>query len=169
MSDPLWTAEDEAETRKRMEKPATPQKDGRLCMCGHLARAHSSQSTRNDQTTLYYRNKGEEHCAYARMSCPCVRFTEAVTVDDPRVGTFKTVGPGPDHALQKAVVKARDQEQNVVFNPQVLFCAVCKKEGVHLTVANLDVHQRVSNRPEGVNVFLCDWHYSEKGGHTPRS
>lgn len=170
MNDPGWTEADYADGLAETEKASKGwQKDGRLCLCGHPAKAHASVSTSDDPVVQAAKNEGIERCKFARMVCPCKAFTPAVSVDDPRVGMFKTQGPGAKHALQKAVSKARDKGQTVEWDPDVLHCMYppgCTEEHPgKLSIANVNPHtRRVSTWAEGYNLMLCEKHYQELGG-----
>ena len=60
-------------------------KDGRICVCGHPARCHTSQTNSDSILHERAREAGEDRCYQTRMSCECRAFYPVIDVSDSRV------------------------------------------------------------------------------------
>lgn len=90
-------------------------KDGRVCICGHPARCHTSQTNSDSPLHEMARAKGEDHCYQTRMACSCAAFEPVIEVSDSRVFRFKTKGPSLDHALAQGMFAARKKGKTITY------------------------------------------------------
>lgn len=151
------------QVEKATAKPSVPKKDPRICVCGHPARAHSSEGVTAD--AVEKRKYNQHVCRYARMACPCAKFIEVVKCDDVRLFTFRTSGIDANHALFKGVSRAK--EKDVEFEWSDLSLTACVECGITTGprhIVALNDRGRVSRDPGAFNVFLCQDHFIERGG-----
>lgn len=127
----------EEETLEAIERSeSSPRiRDGRICICGH---PHTRHATFADVVS----------CTPSRMSCDCKLIRLVADVSDTRPFLRRTEGPGPDHALQKAMKVAKDRNIEVEW----LIESICDKCE---TPARVDVVPISQNGKKGYNVFLC--------------
>ncbi len=110
----LGVSEDELEAAFQRRKTDTG-KDGRVCICGHPARCHTSQTNSDNPMHDMARERGEDHCYQTRMACACAGFEPVISVNDSRVFRFKTKGPGVDHALSQGMFAVRKKQGTIEY------------------------------------------------------
>lgn len=159
-----WSEEDAEKVSEAIKEPSVPRKDPRVCLCGHPARAHSTEGITD--LARGFASRGFNHCRFARMKCPCAGFVEIGTSSDVRVFTFKTAGPDKDHALLKGIKKAQDAGAEFEWTDlSKTACLKCGATSGARHIVALDSTGHVSPVPEAHNLFLCDVHFAEMGGN----
>lgn len=94
---------DQALTRRTTQKS----RDGRVCICGHPAKCHSSLAGYDNPAHSHALSNGGEVCIQTRVYCECKKFEPVIEVADSRLFKFKTVGVGIDHALAQGMAATR--------------------------------------------------------------
>lgn len=148
--DEIW---DEKEAALRaaglyVEPETVAVSDTRVCLCGHSARAHSSESVSATRDTTRFT------CTFGRMVCPCTSFQHVLTATPVRGFSFKTTGPGEAHALKKGIRKAKSMGSRIDW-VGVPACAVCGAVGVDLIPTAVTRAGVVLDRPSAHNILLC--------------
>jgi hypothetical protein len=139
----------EAEKAKRTSDP-------RICICGHNARSHGSQSVSGMGYDLY-QSRGKEMCSAGRQMCPCMQFEAVATCSDVRVFIFKTTGYGNNHALSKGILAAQTRGKDVAPIGEWT-CKACGEgaaEGKTVGPVPIGLSRQEVQRPGEVNMLLC--------------
>jgi len=84
---------------------AKGKRDSRVCVCGHPGGSHYPTSFVAGEENLPIERfeKGRVGCQAGKTPCECDEFQWVLTAKDVRSFIYKTLGPGPDHALARGV------------------------------------------------------------------
>lgn len=115
-------------------------RDGRICLCGHPNKRHTSYS-------------GIVSCTPTKMSCPCKKVRLVVDTADTRPFLRKTHGSGVFHALGQAMVGAKKAGIAVEW----IVDMKCDRCGVAGPVSPVPVNQRgiAVDEATGFDALLC--------------
>jgi hypothetical protein len=124
-----------------------------VCICGHAARAHSSNARADNLLHRSFREAGQDRCMPGRMACPCEGYRGVVRADSVRGFLYRTTGAYGSHALSKGIANALGKGLKV--EPLgVWSCDMCggldKVGPVPVTRAG-----RESYEPQPKNFLLC--------------
>lgn len=152
-------------TPEAYKVPASVPKDKRVCICGHPASAHATESA-NPVIKDAWLRMNREKCKTGRTTCPCDGFIEILTSEKMNHFVFRTsVGGQAGHALYRGVSKATAEGKDVTWtNANALRCVMCGKSEAPLYIAALTLAGRVADDPQPKNAFLCEEHYTSLGG-----
>jgi hypothetical protein len=128
--------------------------DIRICVCGHLAGAHTSHSP--DPARRKMAELGMYDCRPSRMVCPCEEFKPVLRAKEPRRFVRKTQGLGPLHALGQGIQAAVEHGVDIEFlEGEGEKCHGCGAEGVTVMPVALDARGVISDMPQKLNLLLC--------------
>lgn len=136
---------------------AKPERDGRICVCGHGAKNHGAVEREYFNMPLEDVPQGSVACSVGRHQCACTKFFPVLVSGDNRRFMSKTVGPGADHALARGVGNALNAGVSVIWR-EGLACGKCQAEGVSLQpVAVMIRHGQptIARRSAEYNYLLC--------------
>lgn len=88
-------------------RSAQKDRDGRVCICGHPAKCHSSLAAYGNPIHEHALARGGEVCIQTRVYCECKQFEPVIEVADSRLFKFKTRGHGAEHALAQGIAAVR--------------------------------------------------------------
>jgi hypothetical protein len=131
----------EEEAQEALEEVSTRGgRDGRICLCGHPNKRHTTYS-------------GIVSCTPTKMSCPCKKVRLVVDASDTRPFLRKTHGAGVFHALGQAMVGAKKSGISVEW----IVDMKCDRCGVEGPVSPVPVNQRGISVDEatGYDALLC--------------
>ena len=126
----------------------TPNKDDRVCVCGHTMSKHNVGSN------------GVVSCKPSRYECPCKRAKPVLTCDNLRPFMRKTDGHGTRHALVMGIAKAIEIGATVKWIDDPLTCEKCGTEG-HVQPVILTQKGFKTEYPLGYDYLLCNKCFSE--------
>jgi hypothetical protein len=132
-------SEEEAEQQAREFESDKYDRDGRICICGHPMKRHTSF---NGMTT----------CSPSRLICPCKKSRPVIESSDTRVFLRKTRGSGSSHALAQGILAARGKHE-ITW----LIEMKCDKCGAEGKISPVAVSQAgiIKDEPTGFDVLLC--------------
>jgi hypothetical protein len=84
-----FDVEDVRTAEEKIKAQSRPDRDKRICACGHPLNSHTVGSS------------GVVLCTPSRMICPCKNARPVLIAGDARKFLRKTMGPGPEHALAR--------------------------------------------------------------------
>jgi len=126
------------EDQRLRQKP--PERDGRICGCGHPISRHTIIN-------------GLVFCKPTRMECPCKSARAVLESSDVRPFLRKTEGSGAMHALGRGLAAAASKglEINWLIEKE---CDRCKTPG---PISPVPVTQRgiSTSKPTGFDAMLC--------------
>ena len=123
-----------------------PNKDSRVCICGHGMNKHTVTN-------------GYALCKPSRMACPCKATRPVLTSSNIRPFMRKSVGSGASHALMQGLRKAieLDAEISWIEPPSCDYQKNGSKCGSTDQVVPCLITQNGfhTDEPTGYDVFLC--------------
>ena len=101
---------------EKIKGMSRPDRDKRICTCGHPMNSHTISSS------------GIVLCTPSRMMCPCKNARPVLIAGDARKFLRKTMGPGPEHALARGVLASFESGKDVEWIVGMI-CDKCGAEG----------------------------------------
>ena len=131
---------EEAVEKDNLLRQKPPERDGRICLCGHPTSRHTIAN-------------GLVFCKPTRMECPCKKVRAVVESSDVRPFLRKTEGSGPMHALGRGLAAAITKGLDVAW----LIEKKCDRCGTEGPVAPVPVTQRgiSTSSATGFDALLC--------------
>lgn len=132
-------SEEEAEEKANEFKTDSYDRDGRICICGHPIKRHTSFN-------------GISTCTPTRLICPCKKQRAVLETSDTRVFLRKTRGSGSSHALAQGILACKDKHE-----VKWLVEMKCDKCGTEGKVSPVAVSQRgvIMEEATGYDALLC--------------
>jgi hypothetical protein len=152
--DRLGTTPEELHAGVVKAKQASKERDGRICICGHPAKCHTSEAGEASAVHFAMKASGRNKCFPGRQSCPCRKFVGVLIASDVRKFMHRTTGPGPGHALTKGIDSGAQSHISMSWTENAV-CELCKRSDVVLTAVSLDNTLFESNDATPINYLLC--------------
>lgn len=118
-----------------------PQRDGRICLCGHGISKHQSFS-------------GRVVCKPSKMDCPCKKIRAVIDAEDSRPFLRRTQGGGPMHALSRglAALAASGKDAQWIID---LECDKCHEYSDNLVPVPVTANGFAAEEATGYDALLC--------------
>lgn len=141
-----------AEAATRVKEAA---RDDRVCVCGHAAKAHTSESDSDYHKEVARR--GGFKCKPSVMVCPCVDFYPVLTSTNVRKFLYKTQEGQNLHALTRGIQACLDGVKAGTIQVdwiEGVRCAVCKRtDGAFIPIA-VDMKGNEVDKPSPLNAII---------------
>lgn len=139
---------------EKKEKEKLNARDGRICICGHPAKYHKSDSAMNWV------------CSPGKQPCPCASMRPVIKVPDTRYFLRKSEGNGQLHALSLGIVSCINSKRIGELTREEWIakiewiipnnCDKCGAEDVRIFPTNVTEDGVVMDKPSQFSVLLCE-------------
>lgn len=136
-----FDVEDVRTAEEKIKAQSRPDRDKRICACGHPMNSHTISSS------------GIVLCTPSRMMCPCKVARPVLIAGDARKFLRKTMGPGPEHALSRGILASFEDGKDVAWIIDRI-CDRCGRDG-NISPVPITREGIIKYEATGYDALLC--------------